>query len=402
MTWTRSKLGKLSIAIAIAALAALTASCGQSGDDSYAEPGAVGEDAGTWDAGAPAYEGGAEEGLDYAATPGTAPSAIAENSQGEQVVTVGDLSLQSDDPSEALDEVRRATREAGGTVEAAESYGDQERITTATATLRLPPESFEQVVNEVKALGKVLRWRESATDVGAEIVDLDTRISALRTSITRLEGMMSEAATTGTLLEAEQMLTQRQSELDSLLSQRAFYSDRVSMSTLNITIEVTPTLPKPSRTGVSGSFRNGWDSLLAFGAGLSEVVAFLLPWALAIGVVTGLVLIPVRVVGRRRRQARAAQAPVAPGAGQGPGQAGPGQGPGQAGPGPGRPGGPARPVLPPLAPLPPTTAAPPPPSASGNPPPAPTTGSAPPPPTTATPPPPPPPPPASGNPPTGG
>jgi hypothetical protein len=235
----------------------------------------------------------------------TAGGSVVEDATQAQVITVGDLSLQADDPNDILEQAKKIATDAKGSITAAElrSAGDGE-YSYASATFRVPPAAFDQVVADVQALADVVDWRQSATDVSGEVIDLDARISGLRASIKRLEAMMLEATSTSSLLEAEGMLTQRQGELNSLLSQRAHYADQVGMSTLNLTVSPTPLKITPTRTGATASLRDGWDSLMAFGAGLIEHAAFLLPWLIALGLVTVLIVVVVRTSSRRTRRKR--------------------------------------------------------------------------------------------------
>ncbi|MDR1150895.1 MAG: DUF4349 domain-containing protein [Bifidobacteriaceae bacterium] len=317
MSSTRIRYGAI---IVLVALAGVMAGCSQGSD------GSDGYDTGAYNdamAGAPAPEAPppvadqaypGEESYEeagytmdqaVAAETANANAPAAGDATQAQIITVGDLSLRAEDPNDILESAKQIAAAAQGTVSAAElrAEGDGE-YSYASATFRLPPLAFDQAVEDIKALAEVVDWRQSATDVTSQVIDLDARISGLRASIERLEAMMSEATSTSALLEAEGMLTQRQGELNSLLSPRAYFADQVGMSTLNLTVSPTPIKVTPTRTGAAASLRSGWDSLMAFGAGLVERAAFLFPWLIALGLVTGLIVALVRVSSRRTRPRR--------------------------------------------------------------------------------------------------
>ncbi|MDR1295702.1 MAG: DUF4349 domain-containing protein, partial [Bifidobacteriaceae bacterium] len=162
--------------------------------------------------------------------PGWEPTAVDHT----QVVTIGDLALRSDTPADTFERAKEIAIQVGGIVESASVHGEDPKDQSVSATMRIPSDRFSGAVDTIKTLGRVAGWQHSSTDVGADVVDLDARISGMRASITRLEVMVSEASSTEVLLDVESMLSQRQVELESLLSQRAYYADQVSLSTLNL------------------------------------------------------------------------------------------------------------------------------------------------------------------------
>jgi hypothetical protein len=202
-------------------------------------------------------------------------------------------------------------REAGGSVDQSESNGSKEGGYFASATLRVPPDAFDRVVDDLKELGELAGWHQTATDVTSQVIDLDARISGLRTSIERLEQMLVDSDTVNSLLEIERMLTTRQGELDSLLAERSYFADQVGMSTLNLDLRQAPdpvgSSERSERIGPWASLQRGWNSFLDFGSGLLEVLAYLLPWLVAIALIATAVVIPLRATAPKRRARRDAR-----------------------------------------------------------------------------------------------
>jgi hypothetical protein len=113
--------------------------------------------------------------------------------------------------------------------------------------------------------------------VTAQRVDQDARIQALQTSVTRLTELMKTASSTADLLQAEEQLSKRQAELDSLRSQRTALGDQISYATITVTLSTEPAaVPLP--TGFTGAIHNGWTSLLAVFRGVTLAAGFMLPW----------------------------------------------------------------------------------------------------------------------------
>ena len=217
------------------------------------------------------------------AQPGPADDAAPDETDiARQVIATGDMRVITDSPSEAAGAVDEHGESRGGYVESREEWTDQSGEAVVDITLRVPADEFEQLMTDVAGVGEVAQRSQSAEDVTGAVQDLDARISALEVSTERLEGIMSEADSASDLLEAEQALSERQGELESLVAQRDDLEDQVSMSTLQVELRETD----------SGGDRGGFaewlgalgTTLVASAGGLVLVLAALLPWVIVIGI----------------------------------------------------------------------------------------------------------------------
>jgi hypothetical protein len=141
-----------------------------------------------------------------------------------------------------------------------------------------------------------------AEDVTAQRVDLDARIKALQTSVDRLLGIMRDAKDPDALINAENALSQRQADLDSLRAQRDQLGDQIQYSTIDVTF-VAEQLggPAPKQyEGFTGQIERGWDGLVAVVGNLVLLFGLLLPW-LGVLVVFAVILYLIARLGRGRR-----------------------------------------------------------------------------------------------------
>jgi hypothetical protein len=285
----RRFLGTAAAALALAMLAA----CSGSGTDSGgAESGA-----------------GGGVGVAEPAGPGSPEAAPGEAGPDRQVVTTAIASLAVKDPADGAQRVSELAESAGGRV-------DERREQAASGTdggaadlvLRVPSDALTGVLADLEDLGDIENVSVSRSDVTTTAVDLDARISALRTSVTRLQALMDGAATTEALLAAEKALSERQEELESLQSQRALLADQVELSTLTVHLRPFGVTPPGGPDGFLDGLGTGWRALVSvLGAGVIAL-GVLLPW-LAVG---GLVAAAVLAVVRLARRRTAVSAPVPP------------------------------------------------------------------------------------------
>jgi hypothetical protein len=303
----------------LAVLAVLLAGC--SGDDSgnLSEP-AVGGMA--QDAGGDAFTDLSAADAEPAEGTGTDAEAIGTDATdaARQVIVTGEAALVAEDPLAAADAVVQAVETAGGRVD-----GRQQTTAPTTddadpadswvqLTLRLPADQVTGTLAALEQLGTVSSLDVRSEDVTGTAQDLDARIRAAQISVARLEDLLSRATTSADVIAAESTLADRQSSLEQLESERARLAERVSLSTLTVTITAQQVEPEVAEAqgGFLGGLSSGWSALVEVLTVAVVVLGALLPWLALAGLVTLLVL----GVRRRLRGRRGAQG-GAPGAADG-------------------------------------------------------------------------------------
>ncbi|WP_155855372.1 DUF4349 domain-containing protein [Actinotalea ferrariae] len=286
----RAALALPTAALAVALLAGCVGSGAQSGDEASggaADTSAVEESA----------EGGGD--------------GVGVGDADRQVITEGTVVLAVDDPRAAANDAALLVEHAGGRVaERVENAGsgvDGVQDASASLVVRVPATEVSRVLEQLRAFGDVRSVQLTSTDVTGDVTDLDARVRALETSVGRLEALLAQATTTQAVIEAEQTLTDRQEQLEQLLSQRALLADRVEMATFRLEMWTADAAPAVAQTGFWGGVSTGWESLVTAVGTVLLVVGVLLPWAIALGVVA---LLAIALRSRMRRQVTTAS-PVA-------------------------------------------------------------------------------------------
>lgn len=248
--------------------------------------------------------GGTEMARSGADGDGAVEQAAAEeagDADSREVITTGSLTLVASQIGEAVDELVAIVERAGGRIDERSEYTDHEgRDSGAWLTVRVPAAELTATISRIEELGEVPEVSVSSDDVTLRARDLDARITALQTSSDRLIELMATAETSEALIDAEDALSRRQEELESLRTERAYLSDQVAMSTLHISVS-TETTVELEAGGFLGGLENGWNALIGFASGLLVVLGTVLPWLAAVG----LPLAVAAVLVRRRRRDRA-------------------------------------------------------------------------------------------------
>ncbi|WP_164519659.1 DUF4349 domain-containing protein [Nocardioides ferulae] len=229
------------------------------------------------------------------------------------VIRTGTVSLESDDVAQARFDVQKVVDRAGGQITDEETRtGDDGEVRTSRMVLRVPSDTFEATMKELEEeVAELNDSTRSSEDVTTQVIDNRVRIRVQRASIRRIEALLARAVDIGDVVRIESELSQRQSELNSLLRRRAFLTDQTSMSTITVHLERTSEQQAEDEeedddAGFLSGLDAGWGALTAFTVALVTVVGALLPW---LGVLLA-IAVPLWWLRRNRRRRRPA-APTA-------------------------------------------------------------------------------------------
>lgn len=241
-------------------------------------------------------------GSDHAAVPDAREFASSGDSAGgvtvsftgeRQVIVTGSLTMTVEQPAEAAAEVARIVDQAGGRVDARTTVApDGTDQGNAQLTVRIPTEALTATLESLGELGDVERVEQSKQDVTSQARDLQARITALRTSVDRLITLMASADTTADLISIESALAERQSNLESLESQKRSLDDQVDMSTFTVYLGSEADAPVDEPDTFLSGLLAGWNALIGFFSFVAVAFGVLLPWLVLAAIVTfGVVLV---------------------------------------------------------------------------------------------------------------
>jgi hypothetical protein len=253
---------------------------------------------------------------------GSADEAGAKDAENDgtarQVIQTGDVTMRTEDALATARAVVTHVESVGGRVDdRTEQASSEDTSASAKLVVRVPADKVSSTIDKLRAAGTVDSVHLTATDVTGASQDLDARIHSLELSIARMDALLAKATTSRAIIDAESALTERQSNLEQLQSERARLADQVSLSTLSIQI-YGPDVAPPMATEGPGSFLDGlavgWNSFVSSVKSVVIVVGVLLPWLAFAG---ALVAAWVAVRRSRRRSAPgtgrgASDAPTAP------------------------------------------------------------------------------------------
>jgi hypothetical protein len=302
---------KLAVSVSLAALVVVLGACSRSSTKSAAmAPSDAGERVGIA-SGTNNAAASAPGGASHSRT-ASVDLADAKRPDGSQIIHNATEAMQAADVDAALDRVTTVVQAAGGDILSADAQLADPDTRHIHATFEVPPDQFDAVLHKLAGIGKITSNQVSTQDVTGQVVDLDARLAAARTSADRLRALLAQTANVNDLLQVEQQLSQRESDVESLASQDNAIHAQVAHAT--ITVEISPTPkpapvpPKPHRTHPSfgRGLSTGVEAFVGGGRVALTAVGFALPFV-AIAIVLG---VPAFLIRRRRRTAIGGPDPV--------------------------------------------------------------------------------------------
>lgn len=128
--------------------------------------------------------------------------------------------------------------------------------------LEVPAPAYDQAIAAIAPLGEVIEFSQSSYDTGTSIAEGEARIAALQASLTRLQALLTQAANVNEIIELENAISARQSELDALTAQQRYLTSQVEQSRISLRL-VTPA----DAETLSGAPQSWWGK---FTAGLAD------------------------------------------------------------------------------------------------------------------------------------
>ncbi|MFH0241812.1 DUF4349 domain-containing protein [Streptomyces sp. HK10] len=291
-----------SAAVLLAAALAVTG-CGVAGDGGGSTaakadrgvaapeaPGAARQEAGQragQEAGA--YEQGASQ-TDREAAGGRRAADDAPDLAATHVIRTASLTVTAENVPEKLARARAVVETAGGYVADEDTGSDSEGHDRSRMTLRVPPEEYQGVLDELAGLGKQVERKVSAKDVTDQVVDVESRIKTQKASVERVRKLMDEAGALSDVVTLEAELSSRQADLEALQSRLKSLESRTGMATVTLVLREPDAEPVEREEDDTPSFLDalagGWQAFVSTVRWITVVLGVLLPFAAAALLVT--------------------------------------------------------------------------------------------------------------------
>ncbi len=231
-----------------------------------------------------------------------------ESSYEQKLIRTVNMDVETTEYDAFIAQIESKTEEMGGYVESSEtsssssvSYGRW-----GSMTIRIPADSLDEFLVLVGENANVTYKSESTEDVTLTYVDLESRLTALRTEQESLLAMLDAAETVEDIIAIQSQLTEVNYEIESYESQLRVYDNKINYSTVYLYIDEVLRETSAADETFWGSVATKFsDNLYSLVQGLrSFVINFLgaLPIIIAVAVPVVMIVLIVRAVAKRRKK----------------------------------------------------------------------------------------------------
>jgi len=228
------------------------------------------------------------------------------------IIRTGDLTLVVSDTSAALEKIKSIVAGLKGYVVTSNAWHEEQQV-RARLTLRVPAESFDAALEQIKAVAnKVDREDTSGKDVTEEYSDLDARLRNLEATEKELRELLTQVRErTGKaeeIMAVYRELTNVRGQIEQLKGRMQYLERLTAMATINVEL-VPDVLAKP--IVVAGwrpneTVRNALRSLAKTLQFLVDALIWIILYVAPVLIVIALPLVILLVLLRRWRRRKPA------------------------------------------------------------------------------------------------
>ncbi len=233
-------------------------------------------------AGAPANDSqlksisGAEAARQGAVAPAAAPGASGTSSGrggapnplpstlDRKIIQTATLTITTDEVSKKFEDVQNIAATAGGFV-ASSSFGTAGDKQTASITIRVPGDSYQRALSDLRKLGDVKGEQSGANDVTEEFTDLQSRLRNLQATEAQYVQFLLKAQNINEVLTVQDRLNSTRAEIEQVQGRLNLVQHQTDLATITVHLDppVIAKTDKPNTNGNSGPLEVAADSFHA-------------------------------------------------------------------------------------------------------------------------------------------
>ena len=233
----------------------------------------------------------------------TPPSDVYVPPAERKIILTANMNVEVKNAFTTKDEAIKIVKSKGGWVEGQNlvrnEYTDAALF---TLTFKVPPEKFEETVEELSKLGKERSRQITSEDVTLRHADLEARISNSRAYEVRLIELAKMAGSIDDLLQVEREISSVREQIETMTAELRGLTELETYSTINLTLSE----PQPGRSwvflrDVGKMFSGGFAALVKIIIYIAIVLIILIPIIVIGFLIFRLIVIIIRFIMRRKR-----------------------------------------------------------------------------------------------------
>ena len=200
---------------------------------------------------------------------GTLPSLL-----DRKIIRTATVTLETEQVSARFEDVGNIAAGAGGFV-ASSSFGNSGDKQTASVTIRVPNDRYQDVLGQLRKLGSVTGEQSNASDVTEQYTDLDSRLRNLRATEAQYLEFLTRAENLNDVLTVQDRLNNVRAEIEQVQGRIQLLSNQADLATITTHL-APPAIAKAQPKDDGGTnpleaAQNAWEASLAVLLGIATV-----------------------------------------------------------------------------------------------------------------------------------
>ena len=232
----------------------------------------------------------------------------------QKLIRTVSMDVETEDLETLLPQIGSKITALGGYVENQELYNGSSyssyRHRSANLTIRVPAESLNSFVEDVKGVSNVVSYNESTENVTLQYVSTESRMKALEVEQERLLELLAKAENMADLLEIEARLTDVRYELENVTSQLRVLSNQVDYATIRLYISQVKVYTETQEQTIWQRIGSGFkENLRSIGEDLTDFFVWAITYSPQLILWAVLIALAVTVLKKKLSKKKVAKAP---------------------------------------------------------------------------------------------
>lgn len=180
-----------------------------------------------------------------------------------RIILNGDISITVKSVDDAVKKIRSLQDKAGGYMTSMSVEDVGSGVKQGEITIRVPQRRFENVLEQVRKLGKVEEENVSGEDVTDEYVDLESRLRNMERQEARYLEVLDKAGSISDILRVEEQLNRIRGDIEVLTGRLNQLQNKTDFATLTISLSERAPVAKPDAWSFRSTLGNAVRAFLS-------------------------------------------------------------------------------------------------------------------------------------------
>jgi hypothetical protein len=210
-----------------------------------------------------------------------------------KIIRNGELTLETESPTEGLRKITAAAESHGGFVVTSEFKQNPvpagaKPNQSVTVVARIPSAQFASALEQIRSAGeRVVQEKVSGQDVSEEYLDLEARLRNKKALEGQFLEIMKQARKVEDALSVQSQLSEVRTEIERLEGRRRFLENQAALSTITTTLQMPQPIIAATTTGfgttIKRSFGDAVDTAASIVLFVIQAVIVLVPITIFFG-----------------------------------------------------------------------------------------------------------------------